>query len=62
MYSIRTMSTKATYQPSKVKRARKHGFLARTATKSGANILKARRRKGRAMLTVQPTVKRTKVK
>lgn len=41
------MSTKRTYQPSKVRRARKHGFFARMATKAGKAILNARRRKGR---------------
>lgn len=44
------MST--TYQPKKKKRARKHGFLKRSATPSGRNILKSRRQKGRKKLTV----------
>ncbi|PCI28833.1 50S ribosomal protein L34 [Candidatus Kaiserbacteria bacterium] len=46
------MSTKRTYQPKKKKRMRKHGFLARTATAAGRKLLKARRRRGRAQLTV----------
>jgi large subunit ribosomal protein L34 len=41
-----------TYNPSKVKRARKHGFLSRIGTKNGAKIIQNRRRKGRASLSV----------
>lgn len=41
-----------TYNPKKKKRARTHGFLARKNSPSGKNVLKARRRKGRAKLTV----------
>jgi large subunit ribosomal protein L34 len=44
---------KRTYQPSKKKRATTHGFLARTATKAGTAVLRARRRKGRVALTVK---------
>ncbi|HEY4527040.1 MAG TPA: 50S ribosomal protein L34 [Candidatus Paceibacterota bacterium] len=42
---------KRTYQPKKRKRARAHGFLSRTATKSGRALLTRRRRKGRARLS-----------
>ncbi len=45
--------SKRTYQPSKQKRATTHGFLVRSATTSGSKILRARRRKGRAQLTVK---------
>ncbi len=44
--------SKRTYQPKKKKRATTHGFLVRSGSKSGAGVLKARRRKGRAKLSV----------
>lgn len=44
--------SKRTYQPKKKKRATTHGFLVRGATAAGRRILSARRRKGRAKLSV----------
>jgi large subunit ribosomal protein L34 len=42
---------KRTYQPNTRKRAKKHGFRHRMATRAGQAIIKNRRRKGRHTLS-----------
>lgn len=49
--------SKRTWQPKKIKRLRKHGFLKRMSSPGGKNVIKARRAKGRKSLTVSTGTK-----
>jgi large subunit ribosomal protein L34 len=43
---------KRTYQPKRIPRRRRHGFLHRMATAAGRRVIQARRQKGRKRLVV----------
>lgn len=42
-----------TYQPNRRKRAKTHGFLVRAKTPGGKRVTQARRRKGRAKVSIK---------
>jgi large subunit ribosomal protein L34 len=46
------VTMKRTYQPSKIRRARTHGFLVRMKSRGGRAVINARRAKGRKRLAV----------
>jgi large subunit ribosomal protein L34 len=43
---------KRTWQPKRIPRRRKHGFLSRMSTRDGRDVIRRRRRKGRWALSV----------
>lgn len=48
---------KRPWQPKKLKRLRKHGFMQRNATKNGRDVMKRRRLTGRKKLSVTSSSK-----
>jgi large subunit ribosomal protein L34 len=44
--------TKRTWQPKKIKRIKKHGFMERMSSPGGKNVIKRRKAKGRKRVSV----------
>jgi len=53
---------KRTYQPKRIPRLRKHGFLKRMSSRTGQAIITARRKKGRHKLSASDEGKFTQNK
>jgi large subunit ribosomal protein L34 len=52
LFAAKILAMKRTFHPSVVRRKRTHGFLVRMRTRGGRAVIRARRAKGRARLSV----------